>query len=257
MRTKVNHALLEHPQDGVARYLQLSTLFRRKIETGDWLVGEQIPTVDELADTFGVAKLTIRRALGLLERDGVIERFRARGTFVRAKPARELWCEVKTDFAGMLTARRGARIEVLDERRRSGLPEGERPIGVPAPSYRALRRRHSRVDEPFLLARLYIDERLTRSIPKAAYTTKTALRLITDVPGLDIVRVHQTLTIGGADLETAALLAIPINSPVAFVDRIAVARDGSIALLALGTYRGDVVRLDMQTSSLPGARSSA
>ena len=30
-------------QSAVSRYLQLATLFRRRVETGEWAVGEQFP----------------------------------------------------------------------------------------------------------------------------------------------------------------------------------------------------------------------
>jgi GntR family transcriptional regulator len=242
---------LDASRSGVARYAQLGSLFRRKVESGEWPVGEQIPTIEQLSSEYGVAKLTIRQALGLLEQDGLIDRFRAKGTYVKAKPERELWCEVHTDFSGMLTARKGAKIEVLSERRLSALPAVDLRGALAAPSYRALRRRHSRDGQPFLLAELYIDERLTRNIPKAAYTSKTALRLISDVPGAQVCNVRQTLTIGAADFETASLLNIPLNAPIAYVERQAVSKDGSVAMLTIGAYRGDVVRLDMQTSSLP------
>ena len=248
MRAQIRGPSVDLSQSGVARYLQLGTLFRRKVTTGEWPLGEQIPTVEDLADQFGVAKLTIRQALDLLERDGLIERFRAKGTFVKAKPSRELWCEVHTDFSGMLTARKGAKIEILSERKRCALPQVEL-AGKPAPSYRALRRRHARDGQFFLLADLYIDERLTKSIPRSAYTSKTALRLIADAPDIDVESVRQSLTIGSADLEVSQLLGLPINAPVAFVERTALAKDGSIALLTIGVYRGDVVRLDMTTTN--------
>lgn len=253
VRTEPVRPQVDRAKSGVTRYLQLGTLFRRKVETGEWPLGEQIPTIDRLAEEYGVAKLTIRQALRLLEQDGLIDRFRAKGTFVKAKPARELWCEVHTDFSGMLTARKGAIIEVLSERRQSALPDADLREGVAAPSYRALRRKHSRDGRAFLLAELYIDERLTRSIPKSAYHTKTALRLIADVPGLEVASVRQTLTIASADLEVSSILNIPLNSPVAVVERLALTREGVVALLTVGVYRGDVVRLDMQTSSIPVA----
>jgi GntR family transcriptional regulator len=237
-------------QSAVARYLQLGTLFRRRVETGQWPIGEQIPTVDELAQECGVAKLTIRQALGLLEEEGLIDRFRAKGTFVKARPARELWCEVHTDLSGMLMAREGATIEVLSERKQSALPALQLQAGTPAASYRALRRRHSREEQPFLLADLYIDERLTPKIAKAAYTSKTALRLIMDIPGLKIASVRQTLTIGTADLETSLLLKVPLNAPVAYIQRVAIDDLGSVALLTTGIYRGDVVRLEMHTDKV-------
>jgi GntR family transcriptional regulator len=82
---------------GVMRYMQLATLFRRRIETGIWPLHARIPTVEELAAECNVARATIRQALGLLESEGLILRYRAKGTFVDKKPQDLLWLEVKTD----------------------------------------------------------------------------------------------------------------------------------------------------------------
>ena len=73
---------LDDDATGMPRYLQLSTLFRRMIETGQWQPDTQIPTVEELAAEYGVARATVRQALGRLDSEGLIARFRAKGTFV-------------------------------------------------------------------------------------------------------------------------------------------------------------------------------
>src|SRR6516164_10479463 len=102
-------------RSAVARYIQLAMLFRARIEQGLWKVGQQIPTVDQLALECGVARATIRQALDQLERDGLIERFRAKGTFVRAGAGERLWCEVETDWSGLLRSREDAQIEILSD----------------------------------------------------------------------------------------------------------------------------------------------
>lgn len=231
-------------QSAVSRYLQLATLFRRRVETGEWAVGSQIPTVDELAEECGVARLTIRQALDQLESDGIIQRYRAKGTFVRKRRHQELWCEVHTDWSGMLLARDGATIEVLSEDT-GGKPSSFAGHGTLAPIYRHLRRRHSRDGEAFLLADVHVDERVSKRIPAKAFSSKTALRLIADVRGLRIGAVKQTLTIEIADVETAMLLGITLNAPVACVQRVALNQDGVVVLLTDGIYRGDVVKLEI------------
>lgn len=237
---------LEFSRTGVARYSQLASLFRRRIESGEWKVGEQIPTVDDLAAECGVARATMRQALGILEAEGLIERFRAKGTFVKHRPHQELWCEVATDWSGLLRAREGALLEVLSDRPRVKPPSLILPVGTLAPSYRHLRRRHWRDDQPFLLADVYIDERLRRRIPSKAIETKTALRLVADIPGIRIRDAHQVLTIGSADVETAKMLQIPLNAPVAYVHRFAVDQSGVVVMIGYGIYRGDVVRIDVK-----------
>lgn len=233
-------------KSSIARYIQLASLFRRRIETGEWPVGLQIPTVEDLARECGVATMTIRQALTILERDGLIDRFRAKGTFVRERPAQDLWCQVQTDWSGMLIARDNAHIEILFDERNVTLPGAERRIGQPAPAYRHLRRRHTREGEAFLVADIYVSERIAARIPESDYSEKTALRLIADIPGLEIKDATQVLTIGSADLITSDLLDVALGQPVAKVERCAVDLGGELILVADGTYRGDKVRIDFK-----------
>jgi GntR family transcriptional regulator len=233
-------------RSAVSRYIQLATLFRRRIEQGAWKLGAQIPTVDELSAECGVARATIRQALDLLEAEGLIERFRAKGTFVRSAPAaNRLWCEVETDWSGLLRSREGAEIETLGEPEAvAAAPLAE--IGEPAPRYRHIRRRHWRDGQPFLLADVYLDDRLWPKVTEDDLRSKTALKLVASLPGVTIADARQVLTIGTADVETAAALRVPLNAPVAHVRRAAVDAGGVLVLVADGTYRGDVVRIDIK-----------
>jgi GntR family transcriptional regulator len=247
----VNHTApgrrpVDFSRSAISRYIQLATLFHRRIESGQWPVGEQIPTVEELAGECGVARATIRQALGILESEKLIERFRAKGTFVRRRPTEELWCEVPTDWSGLLRSRDSARIELLGDKPNVQLRDVPHRIGSLAAAYRHLSRRHWRDESPFLLAEVFIAETLRSRISDEDIASKTALRLIHDVPGLEIVEARQTLTIGTADVETAEALMMPINAPIALVHRRAVDRDGVLVLIADGTYRGDVVRFDIR-----------
>lgn len=233
-------------RSGVARYIQLSTLFRRRIDSGTWRAGQQIPTVDELAEEFGVARATIRQAIGLLEVDGLVSRFRAKGTFVNSRPRVPVWCEVETDWNGMLTHREGAVIEILRDYADVPPPPTETKIGNLSQSYRHLRRRHWRDEHPYLLADVYIDAQLASRLDPSEFKVKTAMRLAASIPRVKIVAAHQILTVGSADIEVAAQLNIPLNAPVCFVDRYTVDQRDRLVLIAKGIYRGDIIRMDMK-----------
>ena len=233
----------------VARYIQLSTLFRRRIEQGVWQPGARLPTVDALAADCGVARATIRQAMDALEADGLIERFRARGTFVRATLPERLWCEVETDWTGLLRSRPGARIELLAERGGAMPPVVPEGMGGLAASYRHLRRRHWRDGAAFLLADVYLDERLWPRVRAADLSTKTALSLVAGLRGVTIADARQTLTIGAADVEIAAGLGVALNAPVAHVRRVAANHRGVVVLVADGVYRGDLVRIDLRLAT--------
>lgn len=236
----------ELAKSAMPRYLQLAGLFRRRIETGAWPLHDQIPTVDSLSAEYGVARATIRQALGMLESEGLISRHRAKGSFVEQRPQDLLWLEVESDWKGLLSNRDGVRIEILSDRGGEIPPLVPHPVGELGKGYRHLRRRHWRDDVPFLVADVYVLDSVARHIDEAAFSELTALRLASSVPGVDIRDARQTLTIGASDIEIAELLALPLNAPVAHVSRSAIDADGQIVVISNAVYRGDIVRVDMQ-----------
>jgi GntR family transcriptional regulator len=58
-------------------------MLRERIVSGEYRPGQRIPSVPELAATFGVAAMTVRQAIDQLHHEGVIVRQRGRGTFVK------------------------------------------------------------------------------------------------------------------------------------------------------------------------------
>jgi GntR family transcriptional regulator len=97
-----------------------------------------------------------------------------------------------------------------------------------------------------MVGEVYIDRRLEPRITEEALRTKTSMRLIADVAGVEVTDARQTLTIGTADAEIAELLDLPFNAPVAVVQRSAVDAEGTLVFSGIATYRGDVVRLDFK-----------
>ena len=72
------------PPQGLARYAALADALRQRIVRGEWAPGTALPAEQVLAHDHSVALGTIRRALELLNEQGLIERVHGRGTFVRS-----------------------------------------------------------------------------------------------------------------------------------------------------------------------------
>lgn len=68
--------------DYMKKYLQISASISADIQRGVYSVGDQLPTEMELAATYQVSRQSIRQALGLLERDGLIQKIRGSGSYV-------------------------------------------------------------------------------------------------------------------------------------------------------------------------------
>ncbi len=63
-------------------FQQIKTIVRDKVRAGEWNTGDRIPSEVDLATTYGVARMTVNRALRELTEEGVLERVAGIGTFV-------------------------------------------------------------------------------------------------------------------------------------------------------------------------------
>lgn len=245
-KRKTTKPAVDFSRSGVARYIQLATLYRRRIETGEWAVGQQIPTIDRLMAEGGVARETVRQALSLLESESWIERFRAKGTFVRERPSIRNAFDIVADFSGLFWARAGIKIEILSVRYDMELAGEPHPIGAVLPQYTLQQKRHWHSGAPFLITDNFYDPGVFEKVPQGDWETKGVLDILMNAPDIDIADARQTLTISSADIEAAAQLDMPLNGPVARVRRTAVDGDNNIIFYGDGLYRGDYVRLDIE-----------
>jgi DNA-binding LacI/PurR family transcriptional regulator len=70
----------------IARYAQLISHFREQILDGSLPAGARLPTELDLAEEHHISRGTVRQAMSALVNEGLLERVRGRGTFVRPLP---------------------------------------------------------------------------------------------------------------------------------------------------------------------------
>lgn len=99
----------------MASHETLSTMVAEKIEKqiicGNWKIGSQIPTEQELMQTFDVSRITIREAIKILVSQDVLEIRRGCGTFVSTMPG------LSTDPLGLRFIQSGDIVSCLFEAR--------------------------------------------------------------------------------------------------------------------------------------------
>jgi GntR family transcriptional regulator len=69
-------------------YVQLANDLVARIERGEFPLGSRLPSEAEMAQQYGTAKMTVRRALEILRERGMIKTLHGRGSVVVA-PARD------------------------------------------------------------------------------------------------------------------------------------------------------------------------
>lgn len=66
-------------------YSQIREILRQRILNGTYLPHQQLPSESELIKAFGVSRITVRQALGDLQRAGLVFKIHGKGTYV-SKP---------------------------------------------------------------------------------------------------------------------------------------------------------------------------
>ena len=68
-------------------YREIAADLRERIEAGEYPPGTLLPKIDELTRSYGAARQTVRSAITVLAKSGLVDPIRRRGTMVLARPA--------------------------------------------------------------------------------------------------------------------------------------------------------------------------
>jgi len=233
------------PDSPVPLYSQLADLLRQRVLRGVWPPGTKVPSLEALVTEFQVARVTVRQAIDILTREGLLLPQRGRGTFVTEQVRAERSLTLETSLRGLADAYRNDKPELtlLEE---AGVQPPLTPLdGKAAPAYHYMRRVHSRDGQAYCTASIFIDQRVFRQAPKR-FRQETVVPVMLDLPKVHIAAARQTLRISTADVELARLIQVPVGSPVAEVRRICQGSDGTVLYLGQISYRGDFIQFEMQ-----------
>ncbi|HOK55946.1 MAG TPA: GntR family transcriptional regulator [bacterium] len=72
-------------RNNIPFYKQIKEEILKKIEKGEYKVGDKIPSISELSKIYNVSNIVVRQALGELVKEGYLEGIPGKGTFVKEK----------------------------------------------------------------------------------------------------------------------------------------------------------------------------
>ena len=66
-----------------AKYEEIADWIKEKLDRGEIRAGDRIESEHQLCETFHVSRQTVRHAVQVLENEGIVERRRGSGTYIR------------------------------------------------------------------------------------------------------------------------------------------------------------------------------
>lgn len=227
------------------RYAQVADALRNRIRRGTWQRGTAIPTVDRLMDEFSVGRVTVRQAIQMLAREGLLSPEQGRGTFVTADAGSQRRLHVMTSLADLAGVYLGDAPELEQILETDDQPQLTPEDGRAAPGgYVHMRRVHLREGQPYVVVSVYLARWVFERAPER-FRHELVIPILLDMPSVEIAGGRQTLDIAAADVEVARSLGLPVNAPIAEVRCLFVAPDNTVIYFAEGSHRGDYVHLEM------------
>ena len=230
---------------GVPAHVQIEQWLTDAIASGELAAGDRLPPERDFAAALGVSRMTLRQALGRLERRGLLAKVIGchGGTFV-LQPKVE--CDLTTliGFSEQLRRRgmtAGARVVSAAEEHAG--PAVAKALGLQEndPAYLIVRVRLAN-EQPLALERSYFPARrfpglLSHALDGSLY------ELLAERYGQRPQRALEALESVRARAAEARLLEVPPGTALTLIERTAYTADGSPVEFAHDLYRGDRTRI--------------
>ena len=218
MTESINSTLRQ--QSRLPLSLKVKYILRSRLERGEWPVGSRIPTLLELVSEYGVSRATMRAALDELEREGLIERTRGKGTFVIGDAAKEHWLMLPTDWRSLVEHINHLRVRfTVFDTGYGALPTEFAGHDTSGTYWWATRVNWTKAI-PYSLNTVYVIKRLA-DMRKAEFESEPILPVMNRHFKDELHTATQVLTIRAADAMVAQQLHIDIGTSVAQALRIA------------------------------------
>lgn len=230
------------PRAGVSLYAQLADLWRYHITSGRWPSGQRLDNFEALAETYGVARITVRQAVARLVQEGLLSTRPGRGTFVLERHQGVVNQLPRVGAAGWQD---GLEIEVLYNKRSDSLPAEFRGAFEVFGRYREITKLHRLAGTTFAMVRVFVADAIHRQFPKRALERHKLLQLTFQHGGSAVEHMHQHMTIELADIVVSQHLGCAVGAPIAKILRQTYGTDRRLSYAGLSWYRGDAFEMDI------------
>jgi GntR family transcriptional regulator len=244
----------------VPRYHQIAHTLRERITASGQTPGERLGNQRGLAREFGVTLMTLRHALDLLERDGLIARRHGLGTFV-ARPAIDYDILQLRALAGDLSA---LGEDVATRFLRSHFAPADRRVAealglVEAAEVFVLERLRLVHGEPVSFQASYLPAAVGAEVSRADLTVTPLRQVLTFKLGIEIAAARETVSAVPLDRRAARELGCRPGVAAFRSDRVSVGADGTPVVYDRVFIPGDRFRItrSIRYDTLDGATAPA
>ena len=224
-------------------YIQIARALAGMLRDKALPPGYPLPAERALCDVFGVSRMTLRQAMGLLEREGLILAQRGRGTFVAHDLLRKQQQELR-GFTEEILARGGVPESRLVSFGLTAPPEEARAFFGLSSEDKVYEVRRIRLSDkvPVALETVLLTARLCPRLEQFDLARNSLYRILEQSYGVRIETCVEEMSAELPTSEQRRLLELPRNAAVLVVKRKTYTDLGQPVEFTGSAYRGDLYR---------------
>ncbi|WP_263262114.1 GntR family transcriptional regulator [Pseudomonas sp. RIT-PI-S] len=196
------------------------------IEQGVYQVDQQIPTEPDLCELYGVSRITVRKAITDLVKDGVLTRLQGKGTFVQGRKVENALLTVSgfTDFG--IAQGKNTREEVIKQEL-IGVDDYQQRLDVPPESriFKLVRVMYLE-DEPLFIDYSYIPLARYPEFDQRYEPGRSTYQLLQDQYETRVLSDRKVIDVYTATKAEAKWLTCELGEPLFRIGKIAYDQDG-------------------------------
>jgi GntR family transcriptional regulator len=239
-------------ENGTPLYVQIANSIVERIRSGEFATGDRLPSERTLCEELSVSRMTVRQALQTLQRQGLIEQQRGKGSFVSG-PKIEQPIDVLIGFSDNMARRGlkpGARLLTLELQYANRRVAQALGLELGQPIY-FIHRVRLADNIPMALEHSYFPAHRCPSLEQYDLEQRSVYAILAEEFGIHLKHARQSLEPTNARPHEAELLKVPVGVPLMLVERVSYDDQGAIVEYAKDLYRGDSFRF-VSGSAPPG-----
>lgn len=232
----------------VAFYLQVANSLKEDIFTGKFKSGQSIGSQKELGELFGVSRITIRKAIEVLEKENLVTTIHGKGTFVKQDKVEQQLDGLKSLTDVIKTHGYDPKVEVIKKENRKtngSFSETEQEIDC-----LYIERIHIVEDEVIALAKIYIPNIYGSEITKDDLENNTIYDLLERKFEVELGEADQSIEACPADKELSEILNVKIGSPLLKAQRLVFSKENELIEKITFYYRYDAFAFKVKLNSI-------
>ncbi|WP_157075947.1 GntR family transcriptional regulator [Neobacillus fumarioli] len=224
-------------------YKQLKEKILNDIETGKLKHGDKLPSERELAEQFGISRMTARHTLSILEREGVVERRVGAGTFLKNNKIQMDFITFNSFTRNMLNKGLTPSTQVLSIRKINAKPVLANQLKLPVGEEMVVIKRLRLVNDlPISIEESFLQDQLVPNIENFIKDNVSLYQILENEYGIVLVKAKEHMQVTFSEEGDSKLLKIRTESPCIFQEAVAFDRNDREIEFSTSLTRSDIVK---------------